>query len=767
MCMKKTIHTTPVVFVILVAIFCGFAAQGWANDDPNVFNQTMGISAMSSGAATADYSCGWIVAAVRNGTAEEGSDGGQLTIELNTCQIFDYEIERFPQSGGAGGTADLEPEDVIIVWDEDLTHGEYESQKNFSFTGTYDKLIESEYEDYLRLTSTDNVTNWGIYLVETAGTFTKGSAGTNEHETLHLTRNIMQFWKEDDISDANCVSPGDTITYSICWNNDSGETVSGAYIIDWLPDGVDYDYIISVDPWVLDDNYNIQEHYYRWELDDIDPNDSDCLQLQVTVNTDAVSGYYLHNIAEMYIDGDVVAADDEFTLVCCWDTDGILYVDQTATNGANTGTSWDDAYLDLADALVRARDTICEDPYVIYVAQGTYDPNNAAEYTFRIPDEVAVYGGFKSGGCDFTERNPKRYKTTLTGLINEQAITFKLVAMGDETLLDGFTVTNAFEQAVYGDGVDFTVSHCTIEKNYRYGIYAKNGNASIEWCTVRSNEMDGMYHEGEGYTLTVNNSWILRNGECGIRCEYSTPTVKNSIVSESDLTAQGRAGIRLLNPTSTPVLYNLTVANNREAGIYFADDRTISDPNDKDYPDLQNTIVYYNNPGGSQLRGFSADNIANFCCIQDCNEPGTTNFNDEPGFAYAVDPNGTPDPNNYHLSATAFCIDKGNDLDLDYTGQVDIDGEGLDRQYGDAVDIGADEVYDCDDNIETPAEVHNDFDWDADGIVNLVEFSKFSRAWLSRDPNEFGDPNLADPNDFINWSEKCNLDDTGASEYVH
>jgi hypothetical protein len=59
-------------------------------------------------------------------------------------------------------------------------------------------------------------------------------------------------------------------------------------------------------------------------------------------------------------------------------------------------------------------------------------------------------------------------------------------------------------------------------------------------------------------------------------------------------------------------------------------------------------------------------------------------------------------------------------------------------------------------------------DWNADGIVNYNEFSKFSSAWLSRDPNDPTlptDPNLIDPNDFTNWNPVCNLDDTGGSAY--
>ena len=156
------------------------------------------------------------------------------------------------------------------------------------------------------------------------------------------------------------------------------------------------------------------------------------------------------------------------------------------------------------------------------------------------------------------------------------------------------------------------------------------------------------------------------------------------------------------------------------------------------------------------MKGLDADRIANFCCIEDCNEPGTTNYNSPPGFAYIVDPNGTPDPKNYHLAYNAFCKDKANPY-LNYTGQVDMDGEGIDRRYGDSVDIGADEVYDCEDDYLSDLDVHNALDFDADGIVNYVEFADFSKAWLSCEPNFPGDPN--------NWNPVCNLDQTGDSAH--
>jgi hypothetical protein len=91
------------------------------------------------------------------------------------------------------------------------------------------------------------------------------------------------------------------------------------------------------------------------------------------------------------------------------------------------------------------------------------------------------------------------------------------------------------------------------------------------------------------------------------------------------------------------------------------------------------------------------------------------------------------------------------------------------RVLGTAVDRGAYEI-ECED-------VSNELDWNADGLVNLIEFAKFSGAWLSHDPNDPGittDPNLinephyVDPITYAYWQEHwdpaCNLDDTSDTD---
>ncbi len=61
----------------------------------------------------------------------------------------------------------------------------------------------------------------------------------------------------------------------------------------------------------------------------------------------------------------------------------------------------------------------------------------------------------------------------------------------------------------------------------------------------------------------------------------------------------------------------------------------------------------------------------------------TLNFSANPKFAYH-------DPNNVHLAYDSPCKDRGNP-DMSYDDQVDMDSE--DRKVGEAVDVGADELF--------------------------------------------------------------------------
>ncbi|HOQ06016.1 MAG TPA: right-handed parallel beta-helix repeat-containing protein [Anaerohalosphaeraceae bacterium] len=578
----------------------------------------------------------------------------------------------------------------------------------------------------------------------------------------------FSFSKDDGIDSSDCVIPYQEFTYEICWSNVSSQTVYDAFIIDRLPAGVDYPQggytaefgdpndpnqplftLIPPDP-----GYDKDTHTYVWPLGNISPNTNGCVDLDVMVNEKAVPGEILHNVADLYgtvydpnsqtLVERLIARVSRDTHVCCYL--GIveeLYVDPSAIGGNNTGLNWQNAFLDLQDALDYARDSICAQVHSIYVAQGTYSPGSSTSDSFVLPEGVSVYGGFQAGGSEFGLRNPKRYKTTLTGKINDIQRNNTVVTMGDETLLDGFTVTesNPIGYGIFGFGVDFTVNNCHIEKNEGYGLYAEDGNISLTWCIIRNNKADGIRHIGEGFTLTVENCWVRQSGRYGVVCENTTPTILNSIISESDMTNEGRAGVMMVNPTYQPYLQNVTVAHNKTRGIWRVGGAL---------PEIYNSIVYHN--GGPALAGFSADQAAWYSCIEDANSVNN-NISSDPKFAYF-------DPNNVRIMLDSPCHDSGLTLQENYS-QVDMDNRS--RVLGYAVDRGAYEI-ECEDTS-------NYFDLNADGLVNFHEFSGFSKAWRGHDPNDpvwLADPNLADPNlsdGWYEWKYKYNFDPTGNSKY--
>jgi len=605
---------------------------------------------------------------------------------------------------------------------------------------------------------------WGIVstipfdaiLIE-AGTF-EGNAETYVLDNMVYNCGIAVFTKSDNVE--TCASPQETIEYTICFDNAFGQAIQDPFIIDWLPDGVDYDFLISISPLIVDENYNIEEHYYRWELEDIDPNDASCLNLEVTVNYNALPGGYLHNVAELW--GTIMVASDpndpntltpvtrlidraiKDTPVCCWqDSPEVLYVDKNATSGANNGLDWQNAFLDLQDALDYARPAVCGEVESIYVAQETYSPGEDEEDTFELPENVSVYGGFPTGGCEFSLRNPKKYETILSGKIDDTHRNNQIVTMGNNTLLDGFTVTDCgldLESAgVYASSVDFTVNNSVIVNNLGYGAFIENANATFKWCTFRNNEQDGIRHTGEGKSLVLENVWVRQSGQYGVYTINSVPIIINSILSESDMSLDGRAGLLMVNPPQRPCLLNVTCAHNFTEGIALAG---------ANLPEIYNSIVYHN--GGPALAGFTADQAASYSCIEDCNSVNN-NISTDPMFAYF-------DPNNVRIMEDSPCHDSGLTVQEHYS-QFDMDNR--DRVLGTAVDRGAYEI-ECEDTS-------NSYDRNADGLVNLVEFNAFSKAWLSHDPNDpmwIADPNLAEPNLTPAWNPVCNFNTTGDSAYA-
>ena len=265
----------------------------------------------------------------------------------------------------------------------------------------------------------------------------------------------------------------------------------------------------------------------------------------------------------------------------------IIYVDDTAT-GSNVGTSWENAYIYLQDALAAAASSD-----EIRVAQGSYKPdlgigitpgNRSA--TFQLKSEVTIAGGFAGfGEPDPNERNIQKYDTILSGDLMGNDITVsnpadlrnepsrsensEHIVTGIEidktAVLNGFTITGGNDN-FYGGGmlIDLgspTVTDCNfvansagykgggiyisgyqvVEPNITY-VYSPTFNNCTFVCNA-ANEKGGAiynYHSDPNIIhCTFENNWSQYGG--GIWSNYTNYLILDSCIFSKN-TADGSGG---------------------------------------------------------------------------------------------------------------------------------------------------------------------------------------------------------------------------------
>ena len=117
------------------------------------------------------------------------------------------------------------------------------------------------------------------------------------------------------------------------------------------------------------------------------------------------------------------------------DVRGTIYVDQNVSGGLQNGTSWQNAYPTVWQAIAAA---LPDDS--IDVAQGNYSPAGSGFNTFILQFDLKFIGGFVTGGGDNIP-NPALYTTSLEG-DNTNSDVIAGNGLGSATLLDGFTIKN-------------------------------------------------------------------------------------------------------------------------------------------------------------------------------------------------------------------------------------------------------------------------------------------------------------------------------------
>ncbi len=340
-----------------------------------------------------------------------------------------------------------------------------------------------------------------------------------------------------------------------------------------------------------------------------------------------------------------------------------LYVDVDAT-GANDGTRWSDAYVDLQDAIATAQSwpRIVKD---IWVAEGTYHPDRGTgdrSGTFKFVSPVPLYGGFAGFESERGQRDIQGHPTILSGDLGTGGHSYHVLS-GTAVMsgtYDGFSITGG--RAAYP---------APVERGG--GVFVSGGRPSLVNCAIFDNEAEaggGVFNADDGH-LTLTNCVLFNN------------------------VAEGGYGGAIRNEGSAITISNCTVVQNENlyaalgAGLY-------SDSYSDEF--IHNSIFWNNTVPSGDVEGaqlaFSGDPTEiRYNCVEGWTGQlgGEGNMGEDPAL---VDPEG----DDFRLTAASPCVDRGRP---DPPPSVAVDFEGEPRVQHCRVDIGADEsqyFVDCNDN---------------------------------------------------------------------
>lgn len=222
----------------------------------------------------------------------------------------------------------------------------------------------------------------------------------------------------------------------------------------------------------------------------------------------------------------------------------IIYVDNDA-NGDNNGSSWEDAYTNLQEALEAA----VEDDE-IWVAEGIYRPTDTRDrsISFAMKSNVDMYGGFRGNEDNREDRNFRENETILSGNIGEEERSFDnshhvvtALNLQEEAILDGFTIRDGYSRNV-------SLEQATVVRGA--GILIDSSEVILNNLHIRENQ--GRF--GGGVSILRGSDVVL----------------SNNIFSENTAREAG-GGLIITRTVQVDVINNLFVNNRTEgpgAGVY-------------------------------------------------------------------------------------------------------------------------------------------------------------------------------------------------------
>ena len=250
-----------------------------------------------------------------------------------------------------------------------------------------------------------------------------------------------------------------------------------------------------------------------------------------------------------------------------------IYVDADAV-GNNDGTTWADAYTDLAVAI----DMNCPGGGELWVAEGTYYPTTGTvrAESFDLCDNLELYGGFDGTETMRSERDFVTNITILSGDIQQNGSAYDrsynvitAISAGGNAVLDGFTISDGAANGTSGVNSEggglhvgnfaLTIGSCVFDGNIgkRGGaIYFENSvNSVIQDTEIKNGSASvrgGAIYFTSTSTVEISNSMIdgLSAGDGGgLWIENSSDvTLTNSTISNCEATGTG-GGIYAFNST--------------------------------------------------------------------------------------------------------------------------------------------------------------------------------------------------------------------------
>ncbi len=241
---------------------------------------------------------------------------------------------------------------------------------------------------------------------------------------------------------------------------------SSCSISSWHDDSVSYDTnsvietkdsTYAVTDYLDGDTYASKNDAHGWQLDRV----VEVADWVATFDADSNSTYMDYSYNTASLDGLV----------------STIYVNDEAADGGN-GSSWENAYNDLQDAL-----TAATSGSQIWVAAGTYKPTDGTdrEAAFVMKEGVEIYGGFDGATDDeVNDRYPSTNVTILSGDIgienNTADNSYHVLFGASDGTIDGFTIQDGLADGLWfnsrGGGLlcydenSPIVNNCIFKNNY-------------------------------------------------------------------------------------------------------------------------------------------------------------------------------------------------------------------------------------------------------------------------------------------------------------